>query len=272
MQYHERITDPMFRKAVDLIDAGDVVELKQVLEKNPDLAAKKVNLNTDDYFDNPSLLEFVAENPIRHGQINSSIVEVASAIIDAGANKASINATLGLVASGRIARECNLQKPLIELLCNQGADPEAALLAALGHGEFEAVDALIASGARTTLAVAAATGDSTSADELFEQSSDDDKHLALALSTQFGRTEVVKMLLEASVNPSRYNPDGAHAHSTPLHQAALGGHYDVVKLLVEHGADTTTTDPFHNATAADWATHGGDARTIKFLKNIETKN
>lgn len=272
MQYHERITDPEFRKAVDLIDAGNVVELKSLLENQPGLARKKAQLNTNDYFDNPSLLEFVAENPVRHGQVSSNVREIASTIIESGADNESINSTLGLVASGRVVRECQMQKPLIALLCKNGADPDSALLAALGHGEFEAVQALIESGAQSTLPVAAATGEHDTARKLFEQATDEEKHLALALASQFGRSEVVKMLLQASVDPNRYNPDGAHAHTTPLHQAALAGHFEVVKLLVEHGADMSLRDALHNSTAADWATHGGDAATIKFLKEIETKS
>ena len=36
--------------------------------------------------------------------------------------------------------------------------------------------------------------------------------------------QIVRMLLDAGEDPNRYNPVGAHSHSTPLHQAAVGGH------------------------------------------------
>jgi hypothetical protein len=42
--------------------------------------------------------------------------------------------------------------------------------------------------------------------------------------------------LDAGEDPNCYNPKGNHAHSTPLHQAALAGHAGVVRLLVERGA------------------------------------
>ena len=71
---------------------------------------------------------------------------------------------------------------------------------------------------------------------LLPAASGDDRHWALALSSQFGHAEIVQMLLDAGEDPSRYNPVGCHSHSTPLHQAALAGHIDVVRLLVERGA------------------------------------
>ncbi len=272
MKLHEQIEDPVFREAVDKIDSGDFDALRHVLTENPDLATQRVSLDVDEYFSSPSLLEFVAENPIRQGQVSTNAVEIARTIIDAGADNDSINSTLGLVASGRIVRECKLQKPLIDLLCENGADANVALLAALAHGEFDAVRALIANGATQTLEVAAAMGDVDAADRLINDAGETEKHFAFALATQFGRTDVVKMLLDASVDPNRYNPDGAHAHSTPLHQAALGGHFEVVKLLVEHGADTTAKDTLHDATAQAWATHGDDARTIEYLNQIENNS
>jgi uncharacterized protein (TIGR02246 family) len=50
------------------------------------------------------------------------------------------------------------------------------------------------------------------------------------------RADIVRLLLDAGEDPNRYNPDGLHSHSTPLHQAALAGHDAVVRLLVERGA------------------------------------
>ena len=52
-----------------------------------------------------------------------------------------------------------------------------------------------------------------------------------------GTVEIVRVLLDAGEDPNRFNPVGGHSHSTPLHQAAGNGHLDVVKLLVERGAN-----------------------------------
>ena len=48
------------------------------------------------YFRNPTLLEFVAENPIRHSILHPYIVEVAEVIPDAGMEQAALNETLML--------------------------------------------------------------------------------------------------------------------------------------------------------------------------------
>jgi ankyrin repeat protein len=65
------------------------------------------------------------------------------------------------------------------------------------------------------------------------------------------------MLLDAGEDPNRLNPEGMHAHSTPLHQAVLGGHADVVRLLVERGARLDIRDSVWNGTPLGWAIYGG---------------
>jgi ankyrin repeat protein len=220
------------------------------------------------YFRDPTLLEFVAENPVRHDSMTPNIVEVARTILDAGAKseQRGINSTLGLVSSGRVARECGLQIPLIDLLCDYGADPDGAMESALGHGEFEAVDALIRRGAKVDLAAAAATGRVNDARRSLPHADAVLRHRALAWAAQFGHTEIVRLLLDAGEDPNRYNPERAHSHSTPLHQAALAGHTDVVRLLVERGASLDIRDIHHQATALEWAEYAGRTQVGEYLR------
>ena len=264
--HHERIEEPLFRRAVQLLDAGDEPGLRALLHQHPHLIHQRVVFEGTSYFRNPSLLEFVAENPIRHGTLPSNIVAIAKVILEAGAELPAINETLGLICSGRVPRECRVQLPLTHLLCHHGADPGKALQAALTHGEFEAAEALLLHGAAFDLPAAAAFGRTEDFLRLLPLAASDDRHRALALAAQFGHIEIVKALLDAGEDPNRYNPVGFHAHSTPLHQAALAGHDELVRLLVESGARLDMKDILWKRTPADWAAHEGRTELVAWLR------
>ena len=272
LPHHERIQDPTFRRAVDLLDAGDAAGLKQYLKQHPGLTRQHVQFEGGNYFGNPTLLEFVAENPIRRGSLPANIVEVATVIIEAGVEQAALNETLGLVATGRVPRDCRVQVPLIDLLCDRGADPDSALQAAVAHSEMGSALALLRRGARMTLPVAAALSEANEFSEMLPSADDRDIHLALALASQFGHLEIVRMLLDRGEDPNRYNPAGSHSHSTPLHQAALAGHAEIVRLLVERGARLDTKDILWHGTPADWARHEGKREIEAYLRDREKQS
>jgi ankyrin repeat protein len=266
--HHERIADLRFRQAVELLDDGNVEGLRRLLADVPSLATQRVYFEGGNYFREPSLLEFVAENPVRHDGLPPNIVDVARAILEAGAQSDHrlVQSTLSLVSSGRVARECGVQIALVNILCDYGANPDAAVGSALGHGEFEAVNALIARGASVDLRVAAATGRLEEARTTATTASAEDRHFGFALATQFGHAAIVKLLLDLGENPNRFNPQGAHSHSTPLHQAAFAGHDDTVRLLVEHGARLDIKDILWAGTPADWADYGGHSAVAAYLR------
>jgi hypothetical protein len=266
---HERIEDVLFRQAVDLLDAGDTAGLQAHLKQHPNLAHQRVVFEGVNYFRNPTLLEFVAENPIRHGMLPGNIIAITKVLLDAGAEQSALNETLILVCSGRVPRECRAQLPLIDLLCDHGADPVNAMRAALGNGEFEAAHALIPRGVRIDLPVAAALGRTEEVSRLLSVADSNDRHCALALASQFGHVEIVRALLDSGEDPNRYNPVGFHSHSTPLHQATLAGHDKVVQLLVERGARLDLKDILWQGTPADWAKHAGRTDLEKYLRAQE---
>jgi hypothetical protein len=267
LPHHERIEDATFRRGVELLDAGDAARLRAHLKQHPNLTHQRVVFEGGNYFRTPTLLEFVAENPVRRGTLPPNIVQVAEAILDAGAERSSLDETLALVCSGRVSRECHVQLPLMDLLCDRGADPNNAIQSAVVHGEFEAVNALIERGALLNLPVAAALGRTVDAHRLIPSADSENRHRGLALASQFGHVEIARALLDAGEDPSRYNPIGFHSHSTPLHQAALAGHEDVVQLLVERGARLDLKDTLWQGTAADWARHEGRAAIEAFLRS-----
>ena len=267
LPHHERIEDSTFRRGVELLDAGDVAGLRAHLQQHPNLSHQRVVFEGGNYFPNPTLLEFVAENPVRHGTLSPNIVQITQVILDAGVERSAVDDTLALICSGRISRECRMQLPLIDLLCDRGADLNNAIRTAVAHGEFEAANTLIQRGASINLPVAAALGRTDDAQRLIPSADSESRHQALALASQFGHVEIVRALLDAGVDPSRYNPVGFHSHSTPLHQAALAGHEDVVQLLVERGAKLDLKDTLWQATPADWARNEDRATIEAFLRS-----
>jgi hypothetical protein len=272
LPFEERIDDPAFRRAVDLLDAGDADGLRRHLKQHPKLVHQHVSFEGGNYFRNPTLLEFIAENPIRKGRMPANIVDIATVILDVGADRSAMEEALGLVATGRVPRECGTQIPLIDLLTARGADPNGALQAAIAHGEFEAAEALIQRGAHITLAVAAAGGRIEEFRLLLPKSGGEERHRALAFASQYGHIDIVRMLLDAGQDPSAFNPASAHAHSTPLHQAALAGQEEVVRLLLAHGANPNTKDLLWRGTPADWAQHQGLSSLAAFLRTHEEQS
>jgi len=271
LAHHQRIEDPVFRRGVELMDAGDVEGLRAHSKEHPGLTRQRVEFEGGNYFRNPTLLEFVAENPVRHGKLPNNIVEVAGVILDAGVEQSSLNEALGLVATGRVPRECGVQLPLIALLCERGADPNGAGQAAAVLFELEAVKALIECGARITLPIAAALGRADEAQQILREASGEDRRLALTLAAQYGYAEIVEVLLDAGEDPNRFNPEGGHSHSTPLHQAAVSGHLEVVKLLVARGARIDIKDILWGGTPAGWAGYAGKHEVEKYLRELEKK-
>ncbi len=271
LPHHERIEDPVFRRAVDLIDAGDAAGLRAHLSQHPKLVHQHIVFEGWNYFHNPTLLQFVAENPVRHDSLPKNIVEVARVILDAGADsdKTEMNETLMLVATGRVPRECRQQIPLIDLLCDRGADPDSAIETGAVLGETEAVHHLIKRGARITLPIAAALGRVDDFRRLLPAAGSDNRHLALALAAYYGQVDIMRMLLEAGEDPNRYNPVGGHSHATPLHQAALHGDGDMARLLIERGARLDIKDILWHVTPADWARHGGKTEVEAYLRMRE---
>lgn len=270
LPHHERIEDPVFRRAVDLLDAGDAAGLRAHLRKHPNLAHQHVVFEGGNYFRNPTLLEFIAENPIRHRKLPANIVEVAKVILEAGVDDSALNETLMLVATGSVPRECGAQIPLIDLLCDQGADPDAAILSAALHHELESVNALLQREAHMTLPVAASLERTEDARRFLSTASSEDRHLALSIAADFGHVEIVRMLLDAGEDPDRYNPVG-HSHTTPLHQAAGAGHMEVVRLLVERGARLDIKDVLWRGTPAGWAEYAGRKEIAEYLCEEERK-
>jgi ankyrin repeat protein len=56
-----------------------------------------------------------------------------------------------------------------------------------------------------------------------------------------------------------------------MHQAALAGHEDVVRLLIQQGARLDLKDMLFGGTPADWAEHAGKTRLGQYLRRQEKR-
>lgn len=268
-------SDILFKQAIAAIDSGDTWKLAQLIEGHPGLVHHRTDWHDapcEGYFREPYLLWFVAENPIRNRTLPANIADVTQTIIDAArrhkvANlKEQMDYTLALVVSGCVARECGVQRALIDVLVDAGADPNCAE-PALAHRELDAVERLIERGAAVTLAVAAATGRVEPLRRLCAVATDPDRFKALSLAATNGQAEVCRVLLQVGVDPNGYNPPGCHAHSTPLHQAVCAGSLAAVDALTTGGADLTARDRIWNATPLGWAEHCHQPQIAAYLRD-----
>ena len=254
------IKDPLFRKAVEAIDTGNLVSLNDLLDKNPSLISQRLDTPTEGYFANPYLIWFVADNPVRNDKLAANIIDITGTLIQYIQRHApetleeQIDYTLGLVATGRIARESGLQIDLMDLLINAGAKPGNGI-GALAHGNKAAAKHLIKRGGELTLTTAIGLDQLDDVLRLLNKATNSDKQTALIASAFLGRADMIKLLIESDADVNAYidRSSGFHSHATALHQAVYNGSLESVKLLIDAGADLNAKDLIYDGTPLAWA-------------------
>lgn len=254
------ITDPLFLKAVEAIDAGDISLLSRLLDENPELIVKRLDTPTEGYFRHPYLMWFVADNPIRHEKLPPNIVDITRTLIDTARSNASesfqeqIDYTLGLVATGRIPGESGVQDEWIDLLIDSGAQPGNGV-GALAHGNINAAKHLIRRGEKLTLATAVGLDCEEDVHRLSKVAAKSDLELALMMASFYGMAKWISYLINLNVNVNAYldRASGFHSHASALHQAVFSGSLESVKLLVDAGADLNAVDRIYDGTPLGWA-------------------
>jgi ankyrin repeat protein len=268
-----------FEAAVDAVIDGDRPALERMLRDDPSIArARSVRAH------HATLLHYVAANGVEgyRQRTPPNVVEIARLLLDAGADPDALAdmygercTTLGMLVSSTPPHDAGLQLPLAELLVERGAAPDlpgskwnAAIRCALAFGFLDTARALAArAGAPADIREAAGLGDLGQTARFLPTADDASRQSALALSCMHGHARVVRLLLATGGDPDRYNPDGLHAHSTPLHQAVWANHFDVVRLLVEHGARLDLRDRLYDGTPLDWAVHGERNEIADYLRD-----
>ncbi len=77
-----------------------------------------------------------------------------------------------------------------------------------------------------------------------------------------GKTEIVRILLEAGADPNQES--GGEDEGTSLCAAAAWGRTEIVTLLLQHGADPNAIEK-GPMTALIWARQNGHAETVELL-------
>lgn len=168
----------------------------------------------------------------------------------------------------------------VELVLAQGIDPEGCGTqhpAFAGHrayefaavmGYTEIAELLREAGAaplddvHELYAAAFRGGPVDASPELAARAVQRNPHLPLR-AAELGRTEALQPLKDLG-----FNFDRATMAGLPLHRAALNGHLDTVKKLIELGADPTTRDPSYNSTPQGWAEHNHQQEVADYLASI----
>jgi ankyrin repeat protein len=276
----------LFESAVEAVITGELAALESLLRRHPELARARSSRRNN--FDPPvhraTLLHYIAANGVEgfRQKTPPNAVAIARALLEAGAEVDALAdmygghyTTMSMLVSSSPPAEAGLQVALVNTLVDYGAAVEpngsakwgSPLMTALAFSFLDAAQALVTRGARVeNLTAAAGLGRLEDAIRLLPAADAEGRHRALALAAQHGHVEVVRLLLDAGEDPNRYNLDGNHAHSTPLHQAALAGHEAVVRLLVERGARLDIKDTIYRSTPLGWATYSGKTAIADYLR------
>lgn len=93
--------------------------------------------------------------------------------------------------------------------------------------------------------------------------SQEEKNKKLFLAAYYGRLDVIKILIENSVDINTKDADGF----TPLMYAAIKNQFNIIKYLIEMGADANIKNDYKSKAL----TYATDENIIELLKNYGAK-
>ena len=184
----------------------------------------------------PRTLDFLLSSAVDRG-----LLERIDLLLEHGANPASTNPYNGrdLVLNARLAGH----PEVVERLRGAGAGPPEP-------------------GLRHRFQLACLDGDGATARALVDAGAEvQDGEL---LRRAAGRGLIGSLRLLESLGAGLDEPDEAGV--TPLHEAALGDRVEVVRFLLERGADRERRDGNYRATPLGWAEHNGSSAAAEVLR------
>jgi len=120
-----------------------------------------------------------------------------------------------------------------------------------------------------TAPIAAALGRTEALTSLLPNASPEERQEALGLATINRQLEAARLCLDAGADPNGFLP--VHRHSMPLHQAALHGNVELMKLLVAHGARLDIRDTLWDGTPLGWAVHNKKTEAEAYLRSLQRR-
>jgi ankyrin repeat protein len=263
------IRDPHFRAAVRAIHAGDEAALGALLDANPELLtarAAEPDCYPRDYFRDPKLFWFIANNPTLMKTVPDNIGAIARIMIARGVAQEDLNYTIELVMSAGEALGGKLSELTVVLLDAGAAATPQAVLVALAHWVLEPIELLLSRGHPLTAAMAASLGRTAELVRLLERASAAERQEAFGLAVINRQVEAARVCLDAGADVNAFLP--VHKHSVPLHQAAINNDIAMLRLLCERGAELNVHDTLWNATPLNWAVHNKKTEVEAYLREV----
>jgi ankyrin repeat protein len=265
------IRDARFREAVKAIQSGSVATLSRLLDRYPELLRERAiepDCYPRDYFRDPKLFWFIANNPTLVRKMPANIADIVRAMLARGIEQADLDCTLELTMSNGDTGEHGRQAELMSLLIESGATvTPQAIRVALAHWQIEPILALLARGLAMTAPIAAALGRTDALKSLLREASAVDRQEAFGMAVINRQLGAARLCLDAGADPNQHLP--VHSHSMPLHQATINDDLDMMKLLLERGARLDVRDTLWDGTPLGWAVHGKKAGAEAYLRSLQ---
>jgi ankyrin repeat protein len=179
--------------------------------------------------------------------------------------RAQLDYALRLVSWSWIARDCDVQIDLVDVLIDAGASPDGRPDDALVNGNFAAAAHLVERGATLTLATALCLGRWDDVKRLGSTAHAGDRQFGFILAALRGRAEALAKAIDLGVDLNAPCAD-LYSHATALHHAVSSGSLDAVKVLVEAGAAVDAKDTAYGGTPLAWAEYEKHAEIAEYLR------
>lgn len=235
-------------RAADAVAKGDEETLKTLIEDVPSL-----NIVRSRRPHRCCLINYVGVNGFEgERQVTpKNAVAITKILLSAGCDPNALsftyrggpgNNTMGLLTSSGVPKEVGLMLPLVKVLAEAGAE---------------------VSGSYASLVRLSASVESGDVDSFFRNFAAESRDSVAMLidAASLRERELLSLLIEHGVDVNGTTYGGVRA----IHNAALDGDEETVRLLLEAGADPRLREDTYNGTAAGWADAGGHRELTKFL-------